>query len=135
MELYSCHAGHWVNDKKDIQDEGISFFEKLFSFEGSVIDEELLHVIPEVITLEDSDYLTAIPDQDKVWKTLQSMLAQAAVGPDGFSMNFYMGAWDIIKDDMLQLIKYFFVGGKMHRIILASLICLIPKVDHPSSFA
>ena len=64
------------------------------------------------------------------------MLAQAAAGPDGFSMNFNMGARDIIKDDMLQLIKYFFVGGgKMHRSISASLICLIPKVDHPTSFA
>ena len=54
--------GHWVHDIKDIQDEGNSFFEKLFSFDGNVTDDELLHVIPEVITPEDSVYLTAIPD-------------------------------------------------------------------------
>ena len=128
-------AGQWVNDTKEIQDAGITFFENLFSSDGNVTDDELLHVIPKVITLEDSIYLAAIPDLDEVWETLLSMPTQATAGPDGFSLNFYMAARDIIKNDMLQLIKFFFVGGKMHRSISASLICLIPKVDHPSNFA
>ena len=43
------------------------FLKNYFSSEGCVTDEELLHVIPEIITPEDSYYLTAIPDQDEVW--------------------------------------------------------------------
>ena len=94
-------TGHWMHDNKAIQDEGILVFEKLFSSEGNDVDEEVLKVIPEIITTVDSIVLTAILDLDEVWKTLQSMPSQAAAGPDGFSINFYVDAWDIIKDDML----------------------------------
>ena len=56
-------------------------------------------------------------------------------GPNGFPLSFYIAAWDIIKDDLYALVKYFYVGGLMHRSVSTSLICLIPKVENPVSFA
>ena len=125
----------WVQDTKQIQDVGIEFFKDLFTSKGCSVDDSLLDCIPSLISEEDCLPLTAVPDMEEIFATLQSMPVGTAAGPDGFSLSFYLATWDVIKGDLFDLIKIFFVGGKLHRSIPASMVCLIPKVDSLVSFA
>ena len=103
--------GNWLHDTKTIQDEATTFYKNLVSSNGCVNDDDLLQVIPTLVSPKESSALTAIPDQDEIYRTFQSMPIHAFVGPNGFSLRFYLSAWDIIKNDMVDLVKFFFLLG------------------------
>ena len=124
--------------KHDVQDTcsvGVEFFKSLFTSEGHVEDKHLLDCIPQLILDADNSILSRVPDMEEIHQALLSLPVGAALGPDGFSLSFYIAAWEIIKEDLFALVKYFYVGGLMHRSVSTSLICLIPKVESPVSFA
>lgn len=100
-----------------------------------VVNDELFNEISSMVMDRDNIAHTQVLDIEEVYQTLLSMPSSVAVGPDGFSINFHLAAWEIIKEDLVALVKYFFVGGMMHRSVSASIICLIPKVDNPVNFS
>jgi retron-type reverse transcriptase len=58
-------------------------------------------------------------------------------GPDGFNNEFFKNCWQIIGNDVRDLIKQFYDGNLNLESINSSFITLIPKVDnplHPSDF-
>ncbi|KAL8091333.1 hypothetical protein AgCh_033807 [Apium graveolens] len=55
-----------------------------------------------------------------------------ASGPDGYSALFFKKAWVIIGEDVCQAVKEFFVSGKLLKEVNATLIALIPKIEHPT---
>lgn len=49
----------------------------------------MLNLLPSCITEEDNDFLTKIPDEAEIRKTLKQMHPWKAPGPDGFSPVFF----------------------------------------------
>lgn len=56
-------------------------------------------------------------------------------GPDGFNVNFFLGAWEIVGPDFLKAVHHFFDSGSLPHYINASSIALIPKCANPSCMA
>ena len=61
-----------------------------------------------------------------------NMNPHSAPGPDGFGTKFYQACFDIIKKDLMDVVKSFFNGSMMPRYMTHSCLILLPKVDHPS---
>lgn len=57
-----------------------------------------------------------------------------APGPDGFSIHFYRICWDIIKFDLLRMIKGFENKAKVGGGTNSTFLALIPKEVNPRSF-
>ena len=89
-------SGNWLHDINDIQALGIYFFRKLFTSEGCLLGDALLDYIPCLISLEDFSVITKIPDMDEILEALRSMPITASASPDGFSLSFYLAAWDVL---------------------------------------
>jgi DNA-binding protein len=51
-----------------------------------------------------------------------------AVGPDGLPIEFYQSYWEIIKEDMVDLFRDFYMGNLDVKRINYGTISLIPKV-------
>ncbi|KAL6144809.1 hypothetical protein ACLB2K_055499 [Fragaria x ananassa] len=51
-------------------------------------------------------------------------------GPDGFNGHFFVSCWDIVGQDVVSAVQYFFRTGKLPSSFNSSLIILIPKVEH-----
>ena len=62
------------------------------------------------------------------------MNSDKAPGPDGFSIHFYRICWDIIKTDLIRMIKGFLKKAKMGGSTNSTFLTLIPKETNPSSF-
>ncbi|CAO2210465.1 unnamed protein product [Urochloa humidicola] len=70
--------------------------------------------------------------EEEVWETIKSPPNDKASGPDGFTAEFYMSAWPIIKEDVLATFNAFFRANRsqFHRVNRA-LITLLPKTPDP----
>ena len=62
------------------------------------------------------------------------MESNKARGLDGFSINFYKACWNIIKTDLLRMVKYFQQKAKMGGSPNFTFLSLIPKEVNPTTF-
>lgn len=77
--------------------------------------------------------LLAIPSHLEIQETLRSMPKNKAPGLDGFSVEFYLEAWDIVGEDVVAAIKDFFCSGHIPRGFNATAIALLPKIPGADS--
>jgi hypothetical protein len=63
------------------------------------------------------------------------MESDKAPGPDGFTIHFYKTCWDIIKADLLKMIKGFMKKAKVGGGTNSTYLALIPKETNPETFA
>jgi hypothetical protein len=55
------------------------------------------------------------------------MAKNKAAGPDGFNAEFYQKNWDLIKDDLFQLVEDFYENTLDVARINYGVVSLIPK--------
>ncbi|GKF10539.1 transposon TX1 uncharacterized [Tanacetum coccineum] len=54
-----------------------------------------------------------------------------APGPDGFNFRFIKKAWDVIKSDLLNAVRWFWANMEISWACNASFVSIIPKVADP----
>lgn len=70
--------------------------------------------------------------EDEVWHTIKSLPRKKASCPDGFTVEFYLTAWPVIKRDVMATFSSFYRTnrGQLHK-LNGALITLLPKSDEP----
>ena len=88
---------------------------------------DLLSGIPSLISEHDNKDLSksimVFEIKDAIW----SLQADKAPGPDGFTINFYRAAWDIIKEDLKIMLNWTNKNDKVGGATNSSFLTLIPK--------
>lgn len=69
----------------------------------------------------------------EVKDALFSMHSYKAPGPDGFQLVFFKSYWNIIANDVFQLVSKAFSLGRIDHQLAETLIVPIPKIDEPTS--
>lgn len=57
------------------------------------------------------------------------MPANKVQGPDGYPMEFYKAAWQVVGKDFVTTVQSFFMFGFMLRSINGTLLSLVPKTS------
>ncbi|XP_071905753.1 uncharacterized protein [Coffea arabica] len=96
---------------------------------------ELGHLIPPMVTREESTLLAEVPDMEEVQRLVFDMDGESAIGPDGFTSKFFTFTWDIIAQDVHRVVVSFFCGSELPRFITFTSIVLLPKVSNPQDFS
>jgi len=100
----------------------------------TILDREhffkaLTRHIPRLVSREDNFNLNGPVTKEEVSEVLKEMQNGKAPGPDGFNVDFFKACWNIVKQDILNVVE----DSKMNRTILkvlnTSFISLIPKQD------
>ncbi|XP_060210567.1 uncharacterized protein LOC132637503 [Lycium barbarum] len=102
--------GTWLEKEADIGYEAIRIFKSQFSEENSGGDYALLKTIPKLITEEQQKNMEELPSESEVKKVVLSLNGDSPNGPDGFTGHFYQKCWEIIKIDVVQMVRAFFCG-------------------------
>ncbi|GJX80283.1 uncharacterized protein Tco_0328432 [Tanacetum coccineum] len=55
-----------------------------------------------------------------------------SLGPDGYTVAFFKGAWDIVGFDVSNAVREFFISGKLLKEVNHTIIDLIPNVSSPT---
>ncbi|XP_024010239.1 LOW QUALITY PROTEIN: uncharacterized protein LOC112085271 [Eutrema salsugineum] len=91
----------------------------------------VLKDIPVKIDAAMNERLTREVSEEEVKRALFSLNPGKAPGPDGFTALFFQKLWEMIKADLVQLIKDFQDSGSFAEHLNETNICLIPKGDRP----
>ncbi|GAA0144213.1 hypothetical protein LIER_04718 [Lithospermum erythrorhizon] len=59
------------------------------------------------------------------------MRLNRALGPDGFTVEFYQHCWPMIGDSMVNDVKYFFATREVFHAFNTTILSLIPKTKCP----
>lgn len=70
----------------------------------------------------------------EVWDCIQDLPPDSAPGPDGFTGHFFRGCWEIVREDIMEMVTGFFLGDHLNRAIKSTLLILIPKADVPAGY-
>ena len=85
---------------------------------------DLLSRIPSLISEWDNKDLSNPIMDFKIKDAIWSLQANKAPGPDGFTINFYRAAWDIIKEDLKRMPNWMRKNDKVgggHQLFLSHL--------------
>ncbi|XP_058068831.1 uncharacterized protein LOC131218169 [Magnolia sinica] len=101
-------SGQIVENQDDIKAAAVAHFQQIFSGEPARVDQNLLQCIPHKVTQAHNEMLMAIPSISEVQFAVQSILADDAVGPDGFSAAFFQSSWEVVGHDIHRAVSIFF---------------------------
>jgi hypothetical protein len=65
---------------------------------------------------------------------MQSFQIDKSPGPDGWTIEFYLGFFDLIVKEILKVIEESILNGRIHGPLKTTFIALTPKVNDPLSF-
>lgn len=71
---------------------------------------------------------------EEIDEAVKSCDGDKSPGPDGFNFNFIKPAWDVIKNDVYEIVKEFWSSSMLPAGCNTAFIVLIPKVDFPLGF-
>eukprot|EP00253_Pinus_taeda_P013888 PITA_13888 len=95
--------------------------------------QEITNAIPNSITGEQNWSLRKRITMEEVEEAVRSMPNDKAPGPDGFTINFYKVCWEIVKNNIWEIVE----DSRRSKTILKSLnstfITLVPKVEEANT--
>lgn len=123
-ELQTCH--------KNIEAVMVQHF-KSITKENNLKREqcikEITKYIPKIVSREDNFNLNKPVSEEVVSEVIKDMQNGKAPGLDGFNVDFFKACWNVVKQDILNVVE----DSRRNRTILKALntsfISLIPKQD------
>lgn len=123
--------GRWCDDKESIAHATISYFENIYNSSHPNHTEIVANAILPKVTVEMYESLTREFIREEVVAALKQIHPTKAPGPDDMSAVFFQKYWDIIGNNVTNLV----LNILNHNIPIPELnktnISLIPKINNP----
>lgn len=134
-KIHGLHlpSGEWCTDDETLKLEAVRFYQQLFCATDHC---DVLQVSSHLcrLTTEDREALTGPVTTGEVYRALMSMKSYKAPGPDGFQPIFFKMFWEDVGDEVWHFVRDAFAQGYFNEQLAETLMVLIPKSDHPTSF-
>ena len=126
-----------VENDNDLEDLGVRYFKQIFSDDHQTTIEAQLKVIrlfPSYISLEEKESFTSQITLEEVEQALKSFKRDRSSGPDGWLVEFSLDFFDLLGNDLVNLVEISKLEGRVASSLKSTFITLIPKKDKPLSF-
>jgi len=125
-----------VSSFKEIAETGKMHFKHLCSLKVQLNLGKLwkLLLFPRLIDEDTNEDLNAEVTKDEIKSVLNSFKKAKSPRLDGWTIEFYIGFFDLVGDDLWKLVEESKSSGKVLGAINSTFIDLIPKIKEPSSF-
>jgi hypothetical protein len=125
--------GVWQNAPTDMERMATSYFQELFTHAPSLNPDDLISLTQEKVTPQMNESLCKEFTDDEIGDALFQIGPLKAPGVDGFLARFYQRNWSTIKEEVINVVKLFFVTGHIPDGVNDTAIVLIPKIDQPET--
>lgn len=124
--------GRWCKNMGDIANIAIDYFSEFFTTSSLTKAMEVAKTIRRCITKEMNEQLTKKFQKEEIIQAISQMHLTKAPGPDGMSAMFYQKYWDIIGEDVSNIILNTLNANASLTNLNKTNIVLIPKTNRPT---
>ncbi|KAL0329011.1 UNVERIFIED_CONTAM: hypothetical protein Sradi_4887800 [Sesamum radiatum] len=117
-----------------VQESAVRYFEDVLGTTEQCDLNSLEDLIPRMLDDTMAANMCQIPTIDEVKNVVFDLDLDSVAGPDGFNALFYQKCWDIIANDVYDVVTDFFGGSTIPKSFTATTIILIPKVESPKTW-
>ena len=96
---------------------------------------KVIKLFPSFISKEEGHIFTSEVTIAEVESTLKSFKNDKILGPDGWTIEFFLWFFGLLGKDILDSVELSRREGRVHSPLNYTFITLIPKVENPSTFA
>eukprot|EP00253_Pinus_taeda_P025504 PITA_25504 len=135
-ELKDEH-GHQVSSQKNLARLATAHFRGIYKAPADVSILEIMRVIehfPRFIEQDDSGELLKEVTMAELEATLKWFKKDKSPGLDGWTIEFYLAFFDLLGNDLLQIVEDSRRRGRISSAIKLTFISLIPKSNAPNTF-
>lgn len=124
--------GERVEAHEDMEKEFTTYFQDILKEREGNRDAEIRAItqhIPRIITEEHNIKLLQPTYLREIEEAMNQLKDGKAPGPDGFTANFYHEFWELIKEEVWELVEE---SRSMHWILpalITTFIALLPKCE------
>jgi hypothetical protein len=125
--------GNKASSFQDMAQMSTRHFRNLFKEDSISQIEAILGIIrpfPRFVEEEDNRELMKEVKEEELKEIIFSFQKDKSPGPDGWSMEFFMGLYGLIGKDILKVVEESRKNGHVHDPFNATFLALIPKVDN-----
>ncbi|XP_070013578.1 uncharacterized protein [Nicotiana sylvestris] len=108
-------GGTWIEEEKEIAEEAIKFYEEQFTEAATPSLFDIVEHVPNLINNEQNVELIKQPTKEEVKVVVFGLNGDRAGGPDGMTGKLYHSCWDIIGDDLYDMVRAFFNGHELPK--------------------
>lgn len=120
-----------VSWNEGLQEVMVDYFGDLFKASNTKWSEVVDCIDPK-ISAEQNSILLAPVEENEVKRALFGMHPDKSLGPDCMSPGFYQKHCDIIRGDVITLVRLFFETCRFGSHVTETNIVLIPKTSNPT---
>nr|XP_016449536.1 PREDICTED: uncharacterized protein LOC107774498 [Nicotiana tabacum] len=102
--------GNWVEEDDQIAAEAVKFYQEQFREDTIPTTFHIIDHIPSMVTMEQNEKLNNNPTREEIKHAVFGLNGDSAGVPDGFTGLFYQSCWEIIGEDIVQMVLSFFCG-------------------------
>jgi len=115
----------------------MDFFKKKYSRSNEVVFNDILWALDRVLKMFDqakNEALFSPVTEKELFEIMKSFKKDKSLGPDGWSIDFFIHFFDLCKRDLLSMVEASRISGSIHSYTSSTYIALIPKKEEPISF-
>jgi hypothetical protein len=129
--------GTIITNSSDLQKEAVDYFQDMFKAQDNLAITDQLVVLrnfPRMISEAEGNSIIEPVSLAEILKTLKGFNSSKIPGPDGWTVEFFLAFFDIVGNELLEVVEESRRLGKVTGALNATFIALIPKSDKPDSF-
>jgi hypothetical protein len=132
--------GNPIREHTQIAEELNTYYKELLTETNEDRKEAIQRItrhIPSLVTPEKNEALMRPITQEEVDQAVKGMPSGKAPGPDGFTTDFFHHCWELIREEVWQVIEESRTSGQVLSSLNATFLTLILKeerVTHPKQY-
>jgi hypothetical protein len=132
--------GNPIREHNQIVEELTNYYKELLTetnVDRKATIEKITRHIPTLVTQEKNEALMRPITQEEVDHAVKEMAPGKVPGPDGFTTDFFHHCWDMIREEVWQVVEESRTSGQVLSALNATFLTLILKeerVTHPKQY-
>ncbi|XP_075101679.1 uncharacterized protein LOC142177113 [Nicotiana tabacum] len=115
--------------------EAVEFFQAQFTEERIPTNFDIIQRVPRMMSQDQNARLWEEPTMEGVKASIFGLNGDSASGPDGFTGQFYQARWEVVCDDVLNMVRAFFCGAELPNFITHTNLILLSKKKNVAIFS
>lgn len=131
----SDNDGTIFRGDKEIGRHAQEFFTNIYTTTGIAVSPMDFADFKPSVSTSVNVALTKDFGEEEIYEAICLIGDDKAPGPDGLTARFYKQCWNIVGKDVVREVKSFFATSRLRNDINHTNICMIPKIDNPTTLS